>query len=418
MTDRRKFLKDVAKGIVVVGAGTLVPGLVRAAGDPKARDARIVTAGLADGTNESALLDALPGKRPLIKRTYRPLNYETPLEYFEQPFTPNDAFFVRYHLPNVPEVSRAEWKLEIAGDAVEKPVTLGFDDLAKGGLEQVELAAVCLCSGNRRGLSDPHVAGIQWAYGAMGNARWKGVRLKDVLAKAGVKKDALEVVLNGADTAALTTTPDFVKSIPVWKALDENTLLAWEMNGEPLPLWNGAPVRLIVPGWTATYWTKHVTSLQVVTQPFKGFWMATAYRIPKGKFALVDRFLSQESETNTPITEMVVASLVTNLRGGERFKVGQRVEVRGIAWDGGYGMHSVDVSTDGGASWRPAQLGKDLGRFSWRQWSYAFQPREKGVHTVMAKATNRIGGSQTFDLVFNPAGYHNNVVQKIALQIS
>jgi DMSO/TMAO reductase YedYZ molybdopterin-dependent catalytic subunit len=416
MTDRRKFLKDVAKGLVVVGAGSLVPGLARAAGNPKAGDLRIVTPGLADGANGSAVLDALPGKRPLIKRTYRPVNYETPLEYFDQPFTPNDAFFVRYHLTNVPEVSRAEWKLEVAGDAVEKPFTLGFDDLTRG-FEQVELAAVCMCSGNRRGLSDPHVAGIQWAHGAMGNARWKGARLKDVLARAGVKKEALEVVMNGADSAALSTTPDFVKSIPVWKALDENTLLAWEMNGEPLPHWNGAPVRIVAPGWTATYWMKHVTSLEVVSQPFKGFWVSTAYRIPKGKFPVVDRFLSQESETSTPITEMVVASLVTNLRGGERFKVGQRVEVKGIAWDGGYGMHSVDVSTDAGASWRPAQLGKDLGRFSWRQWSHAFKAERKGTHVVMAKATNRIGGSQAFDLVFNPAGYHNNVVQRVELHV-
>jgi DMSO/TMAO reductase YedYZ molybdopterin-dependent catalytic subunit len=414
MSDRRQFLKDVAKGIAVVGAGSLVPGLVRAAGDQGAR-ARIITAGLPDGTNAGAVLDALPGKRPLIKRSYRPLNYETPLEYFAEPFTPNDAFFVRYHLTNVPEVSRAEWRLEIAGDAVEKPLTLGFDDLR--AFEPVELAAVCLCSGNRRGLSDPHVPGIQWAYGAMGNARWKGVRLKDVLARAGVKKEALEVVMNGADSAVLATTPDFVKSLPIWKALDENTLLAWEMNGEPLPHWNGAPVRLVVPGWTATYWTKQLVSLQVVSQPFKGFWVATAYRIPKGKFALVDRFLSQESETSTPITEMVVSSLVTNLRGGERFKVGQRIEVKGIAWDGGYGMHSVDVSTDGGASWFPAQLGKDHGRFSWRQWSYGFKAVGKGPRVVMARATNRIGASQPFDLVFNPAGYHNNVVQRLDLHV-
>jgi DMSO/TMAO reductase YedYZ molybdopterin-dependent catalytic subunit len=415
MSDRRQFLKDVAKGIAVVGAGSLVPGLVRAAGDPGARG-RLITAGLPDGTNESAVLDALPGKRPLIKRTYRPLNYETPIEYFNEPFTPNDAFFVRYHLTNIPEVSRAEWKLEIGGDAVEKPFTLGFDDLK--AFEPVELAAVCLCSGNRRGLSDPHVPGIQWAFGAMGNARWTGVRLKDVLSRAGLKKEALEVVLNGADSAVLSTTPDFLKSLPVWKALDENTLLAWEMNGEPLPQLNGAPVRLVVPGWTATYWMKHVTSVQVVTQAFKGFWMATAYRIPKGKFPVVDRFLSQEGETNTPITEMVVGSLVTNLRGGERFRVGQRVEVKGIAWDGGYGMHSVDVSTDAGQSWRPAQLGKDLGRFSLRQWSYTFKAEKKGTHVVMAKATNRIGGTQTFDLIFNPAGYHNNVVQKLDVHVS
>ncbi|HET8540321.1 MAG TPA: molybdopterin-dependent oxidoreductase [Anaeromyxobacter sp.] len=411
MSERRRFLKDVARGIVVVGAGTLVPGIVRGAGG-----AGLATPGLPEGANEGAVLHALPGKRPLVKRTYRPPNYETPLDYLDQPFTPNDAFFVRYHLTNIPEVGRAQWRLEVGGDAVEKPFALGFDDLTRG-FEQVEVAALCLCSGNRRGLSEPHVPGVQWAYGAMGNARWKGARLKDVLARAGVKKEALEVTLQGTDSAVLATTPAFVKSIPVWKALDESTILAWEMNGEPLPHWNGHPVRLVVPGWTATYWMKQLASIQVVSQPHKGFWMATGYRIPKGKFAVVDRFLSQETDVNTPITEMVVGSLVTNLRGGEHFRLGQTVEVRGIAWDGGYGMQSVDVSTDGGASWRAAQLGKDLGRYSWRQWTYAFRADRKGVLTVMAKATNRIGGSQTFDLVFNPAGYHNNVVQRLDVEV-
>ena len=220
--------------------------------------------------------------------------------------------------------------------------------------------------------------GIEWAFGAMGNARWKGVRLRDVLAKAGVKKEALEVAMNGADAPVLGTTPDFVKSIPAWKALDENTLLAFEMNGEPLPHWNGFPVRVIVPGWTATYWMKHVVSVQVLSQPLKGFWMNPAYRIPKGKFPLVDRFVSQETEVNTPITEMVVGSLITNLQPGQRLRLGQRAEVKGIAWDGGYGMQGVDVSLDGGRSWRPADLAKDLGRFSWRQWSYGFQAEQEG----------------------------------------
>ena len=411
MTDRRKFLKDVAKGLAVVGAGSLVPRLVRAS------DPRLATPGLPSGTLEESILHALPGKRPLVKRTFRPPNYETPLDYFNEPFTPNDAFFVRYHLSNIPAVGTAQWKLEIGGDSVEKPLALAWDDLR--GYEQVEIAAVCLCSGNRRGLSNPHVPGVEWGHGAMGNARWKGIRLKDVLAKAGVKKEAVEIVMDGADSAPLATTPDFVKSLPMWKALDENTILAYEMNREPLPHWNGHPVRLVVPGWTGTYWTKHIVSIQVVSQPFKGFWMNPAYRIPRGKFPLVDRFTSQETEApTTPITEMVVASLITAPKSGQRFKVGQRVEVKGIAWDGGYGMQEVDVSTDGGRSWRPAELGKDYGRFSWRQWSHAFKADKKGVYTVMAKATNRIGASQTFDLIFNPAGYHNNVVQKVDVQVA
>jgi DMSO/TMAO reductase YedYZ molybdopterin-dependent catalytic subunit len=164
---------------------------------------------------------------------------------------------------------------------------------------------------------------------------------------------------------------------------------------------------------------KHLTSLNVVTEPFKGFWMATAYRIPKGKFAVVDRFLSQESDTTTPITEMVVNSLITNVRDGSVLPGGKPIIVRGVAWDGGFGMRLVEVSLDGGKSWREADLGPDLGRYAWRQWSFPIaSPRAGDQYTVLAKATNRIGGSQTFELVFNPAGYHNNVVQPVNIKIA
>ncbi|HET9037215.1 MAG TPA: molybdopterin-dependent oxidoreductase, partial [Myxococcaceae bacterium] len=345
MRTRRQFLTDLAGGAAALGAGAWFPSVARAAGT-----APLGPTTLPAGTLETSFLEALPGKRPLIKRTYRPPNFETPLELFEQIFTPNDAFFVRYHLARIPEVAAASWKLEIGGDAVEKPFTVDLAALQRD-FEQVELAAVCQCSGNRRGLSDPHVPGVEWGVGAMGNARWKGVRLKDVLAKAGLKKEALEVAFNGADQGSLDATPDFVKSIPVWKATDENTLLAWQMNGAPLPHWNGAPVRLVVAGWTGTYWMKHLVSIQVLSQPLKNFWMATAYRIPKGKFPIVDRFLSQETEANTPITEMVVNSLITSPREGQILHTGQPVEVKGIAWDNGAGIRTVEVSADEGRSW-------------------------------------------------------------------
>jgi DMSO/TMAO reductase YedYZ molybdopterin-dependent catalytic subunit len=411
MRTRRQFLRNVTSGAIVLGAGTLLPRWALAADGPS-----LGPSGLPAGTLEESLMDTLPGKRPLVKRTYRPLNYETPLEYFTEPVTPNDAFFVRYHLTNVPQISPADWKLELGGDGVEKPLTLDLASLQRD-FEQVEIMAVCLCSGSRRGLSEPHVPGVQWGHGAMGNARWKGVRLKDVLAKAGVKKEAVEVALNGADTAVLATTPDFLKSIPVWKALDENTLLAWQMNGEPLPRWNGAPVRLVVPGWTATYWMKHLVSVQVVSQPLKSFWMAPAYRIPKGKFPLVDRFVSQETDVNMPITEMVTNSLITSVRDGQKVRMGDRVEVKGLAWDGGYGIRTVEVSTDEGRTWRTADLGEDLGRFSFRTFGHAFQPERRGAQVVLAKATNRLGASQAFELIFNPAGYHNNVVSKVTLEV-
>jgi len=401
-------LRATGGGLVLAGASPmLVRGALAATRDlgPEALPA---------GTLAESSLEALPGKRPLIKRTYRPPNYETPVAYFNEAYTPNDAFFVRYHLSDIPEVDAAKWQLKIGGDAAERPVALTLDEL-KHGFEPVELAAVCQCAGNRRGLSEPHVPGVEWGYGAMGNAKWRGARLKDVLAKAGVKKEAIEVAFDGADGPAMSGTPDFQKSLPVWKALDENTLIAYEMNGQALPHWNGFPARLIVAGWTGTYWLKHLTEITVLSAPFKNFWMNTAYRIPVGKFPVIDRFTSQEGGGTTPITEMVVNSLITSLKPGQKVAAGKPLAVRGIAWDGGYGIRTVEVSTDDGKTWTEATLETDLGRFAWRPWRYSFTPKA-GSHTVAAKASNRAGASQTFELIWNGAGYHNNVVQRIPIR--
>ena len=152
---------------------------------------------------------------------------------------------------------------------------------------------------------------MQWGFGAVGNALWRGVRLKDVLSRANVRPETVEIVLNGADGPVLDGTPDFIKSIPVDKALDDNTLIAYEMNGAPFPHYNGFPIRLVVPGWTATYWMKHLDTIEAVTKPFAGFWMKSAYRIPNGKFPIVQHFLSQMAAANEPITEMVINSMIT-----------------------------------------------------------------------------------------------------------
>src|SRR5262249_30690207 len=237
---------------------------------------------LPEGTRSEAIFDVLPGKKPLIKLSYRPPNYETPIEYFRSVITPNDAFFVRYHLTDIPEVDAASWKLKVGGAGANGAIEIGLEDLRR--FPASEVVAVCQCSGNRRGLVQPHVPGVEWGYGAMGCARWKGARLKDVLDRVGVKKEAVEIVFDGADGPVVEKTPDFVKSLPLAKALEETTLLAYEMNGVPLPHWNGFPVRLVVPGWTGTYWVKHLTSIEVATKPFDGFWMKSAYRIPVGKF--------------------------------------------------------------------------------------------------------------------------------------
>ena len=407
MGTRRNFLKVSAGGLLLAGGARWID-FANAAND-------LGPASLPSGALESAQLSSLPGKLPLIKKTFRPPNFETPVSYFNEAFTPNNAFYVRYHLARIPEIDAAQWKLAIAGESLEKPFELTYENLTRD-FETVEVAAVCMCSGNRRGLSQPHVPGVQWGHGAIGNAKWRGVRLRDLLNKAGLNKDAVEIVLDGADGAVLDKTPDFVKSIPVWKALDENTLVVFAMNGENLPHWNGFPARIVVPGWTATYWMKHVTSITAISQPFKGFWMNPAYRIPKGKFPVVDRFISQETDANTPITEMVVNSLITSPAMGKKVRHGEPVTIAGVAWDGGYGIAAVEVSEDEGKVWQTAQLGADLGRFSWRQWSHRITPARPGRHTVLAKASNRAGAAQVSELIFNPAGYHNNVVQRVEIE--
>jgi DMSO/TMAO reductase YedYZ molybdopterin-dependent catalytic subunit len=377
---------------------------------------RLARAGLPSGTIESAMLDALPGKQPLLKHSFRPPNYETPVEYFNDAITANDRFFVRWHLAHISEIDAASWRLKIGGDAAERPFDLTLEQLQRD-FDPVEFVAVCQCAGNRRGLCTPHVPGVEWGEGAVGNARWKGARLKDILTRAGLKQEAVEVACNGADRPVLEATPAFVKSLPVWKALDDNTLVAYEMNGAPLPHWNGFPARIVVPGWAGTYWVKQVSNINALTQPLKGYWMNSAYRIPKGKFPSVDRFVSQETETTTPITEVDVNSLMTNIGEGQRFRLGSPMEIRGIAWDPGYGISRVEVSLDEGRSWQTAQLGADPGRFSFRRWQFAFTPRSKGDMTVISRAINVQGIIQPEAWIANPAGYHNNVVQRISIHI-
>jgi len=361
-------------------------------------------------------LHALPGKKPLIRRSFRPPNLETPLEYFNELYTPNDAFFVRYHLAAIAQPDPRAWRLRIGGDASGSPRELTLAEL-QSDFEQVEVSAVNQCSGNRRGLFEPRTPGVQWGYGAMGNARWRGVRLRDLLDRVGVRKGALEVVCNGADTGVLPGTPDFMKSIPVDKARDGHTLVAVAMNGEPLPHWHGAPARLVVPGWTATYWVKHLTTIDVVTQPFDGYWMKTAYRVPSEAFPAAARFASQHTAVNTPVTSVVVNSLITNVTAGQRFSAGADIKVAGIAWDAGSGIRTVEVSVDGGQQWHAAVLGEDAGGYSWRQWHHVFRPARPGSHRLMARATSRAGETQRTTLVANPGGYHHNLIQALDIEV-
>jgi DMSO/TMAO reductase YedYZ molybdopterin-dependent catalytic subunit len=395
-----------------LGSAALAAGSARAAEKP-----RWMSPQLPDGTREEATLEALPGKQKLIRLSDRPPNYETPIEAFRTAITPNDQFFVRYHLAVIPPMADlGKWSLTVGGEAADRQITLGLDEL-RTGFPQVEVAAVCQCSGNRRGLSSPHVPGVEWGYGAMGNAVWRGPRLKDVLAKAGVKAGALEVWLDGADSPVLPTTPDFLKSLPMDKAVADETIIATTMNGQPLPHLNGYPARVIVPGWTATYWMKHLTSIQLSSKPLENFWVKAAYRLPAGMFPVDRPFPSQDTQATWPITEMVVNSLIADPIAGTR-QTAAGFAIEGVAWDRGHGIRQVEISLDGGKSWKAATLDKDLGRFAFRGFNFHTGKIAAGNYVLSSRAVNNAGETQADTLKFNPAGYHNNVPQQIPVTVA
>jgi sulfite dehydrogenase (cytochrome) subunit A len=358
-----------------------------------------------------------PQKRPLLRLTARPPQLETPFEVFnESVITPNDAFFVRYHLtispPPAETLTLARYRLQIRG-SVDQALTFSIEELQK--LEAVEVVAVNQCSGNSRGFSQPRVPGGQSGNGMMGNARWKGVPLKTVLTRAGVKAGAKEVVFNGLDAAVLPQTPDFLKSLPLDQAIDGEVMLAWEMNAEPLPWLNGYPLRLVVPGHYGTYWVKHLHDIEVVTEPYNGYWMNPAYRIPDNSCACIEP--GAKPDKTVPIKRYNVRSFITSVKNGEELKANVPLRVRGFAFDGGYGITSVLFSSDDGKSWREAELGKDLGKYSFREWSTELTPRSIGSAKLKVRAVNRIGQSQPNDPLWNPPGYMRNVIETVEAKV-
>jgi sulfite dehydrogenase (cytochrome) subunit A len=403
--DRRGFLRNfatssVAAAAVLLGRGSLLSPLVWGA------DAS------ADTVLSGRPLVRYPGKTDLILLTSRPPQLETPMKYFEQAITPNDAFYVRYHINPPTEVDLSTWRLK-AGGHVEQPLELSMEDL-RNKFPQVTVAAVNQCSGNGRGYSAPRVFGGQWANGAMGNAEWTGVRLRDVLAMCRVKEDAVDVTFNGLDKPAVPTVPDFVKSLRASRIMaDPNVLIAYQMNGQPLPMLNGFPARLIVPGWYATYWVKNLSEITVLDHNFDGFWMTKAYLIPDTPCGCVEP--GSTPAHTVPINRMDVRSFIASPENGARVGVGRATLLKGIAFDGGYGIQDVTVSTDRGATWHPAQLGRDLGPYSFREWSFNWTPRRSGMYRLMVRATNKTGESQPSEPLWNPPGYLRNVVEQIEL---
>jgi len=369
--------------------------------------------------NGSRPLVKYPQKRPLIRLTTRPPQLETPFPVFnESLLTPNDAFFVRYHLGGSPPPASVldpeTFRLSVAG-SVGKPLTLSLDDL-KAGFETVETVAVNQCSGNSRGFLQPRVPGGQSGNGAMGCARWKGVRLADVLRSAGPVAGAKQVLFDGMDRPLVPTVPDFVKALEMDQALDPEALLAWEMNGEPLPWLNGYPLRLVLPGFYGTYWVKHLNSIRVVDAEFKGFWMNPAYRIPDDPCAHVAPGTTPKH--TVPIGRFNVRSFLTSHSADQAVRAGDTVPLRGIAFDGGSGIREALVSTDDGRTWSAANLGRDLGPYAFREWTFPWRPAAKGKATVLVRAVNRLGQGQPLDPLWNPAGYMRNVVERTVLNVA
>jgi len=396
MIDRRALLKQSSAVMAALGTAAVF--------DPLRAFADTVT--LPFGNGERPMVK-YPQKRLMIGMTSRPPQLETPFSVFNDGvITPNDAFFVRYHLAGIPlEIDPDTFRVEVKGK-VDKPLKLSLAELK--AMPSVEIVAVNQCSGNSRGFFEPRVAGGQLGNGAMGNARWKGVTLKAVLDRAGVQKDARQVTFGGLDGPIVDKTPDFVKALDIDQARNGEVMLAYSMNGHDLPFLNGFPLRLVVPGYYGTYWVKHLNEITVIDSVFDGFWMKGAYRIPDNDCNCTEP--GTPPKTTIPIGRLTVRSFITSLADGAKVAAGQPITLKGIAFDGGTGIKEVAVSTDDGKSWTPAKLGQDLGKYSFGEWQLPVT-LAAGPHELQVRATSNGGQTQPMKPLWNPAGYLRNVVE-------
>lgn len=398
--------RQLLQSLMAASAGCLTWGL-----SDVARAANAITLPFENGLRE--LTTAFPQKGEMLLVRSRPPLLETPFSVFDQGvLTPNDRFFVRWHVADIPtRVDARSFRVRIHG-AVQHEVVLGLAELSRE-FERVEVVAVNQCAGNSRGFFNPRVAGGEWGNGAMGNARWTGVRLKDILDRAGVKAGAVQVRFNGADAGVIAATPDFAKTLSVDHARDGEVMVAFAMNGKPLPLLNGFPLRLVVPGWYSTYWVKMLDDIEVIDTPDTNFWMAKAYQIPDTPHANVSP--GQSGVKTVPINRMVPRSFITNLSDGAVVDVGRPQAIRGIAFGGDAGVRQVHFSVDNGMTWTLAKLGPDYGKYSFRRWEASFLPRHAGQLVLKVKAVNDNGVQQPDKPNWNPGGYMRNVIESMTV---
>ena len=350
----------------------------------------------------------IPGKRPMILHNDRPEDLETPVRDFDSWITPVDCFFVRQHIPRPPRIDPEAHRITISG-MVSKPGEISLADLRK--LPQYTVPATLECTGNGRGFYSPKVPGIQWTRGAVGNAEWRGPRLSDVLKMVGMNTSATWLEFDGAD-AGLMTTPDFIRSMPMKKAMHPATLLAISMNGET-PQIHGLPVRLIVPGWDGTSWVKWVTRITPGSEPGHGFFMNPGYRIPK--YGVTPGMPANPAELEV-IEGMPVKSTITAPEDQSKAALGPLV-IRGFAWAGEQAIERVEVSTDGGSRWRDAALSSPKLNFAWRLWHLDWTPSDPGYYTILSRATDSAGRVQPFVPAWNPSGYLWNGIDRVGVTV-
>jgi sulfoxide reductase catalytic subunit YedY len=399
--ERRDFFK---KAIVTAGAAAVGSSTLEAEQTVQPIDDRQISP------------VAFPEKRPLIMYSDRPPLLETPREVFTSVLTPNDQFFVRWHMPDIPtHIDPDTYTIHING-LVEKELHISLNDL-KTKFEQVEVTAVLQCGGNSRSAFKPIAGGIQWGSGAMGCATWKGVRLRDILDQAGLKKDAEWIGFNGSEKAAYYETPEFIRELHL-EELDDHVILAYEMNGEDLPYLNGYPLRLVIPGSYSDSWVKMLSNITVTNKYKHLFFMDVAYRVPDNECECETE--EKRAPKTKPITKMNVKSVIGYPTRDSVVNLKSHVVVRGVAFDDGHGIKEVLVSTDGGKTWDQAILddGK-LGRYAYRAFRFAWKPETLGKVTIMAKAINNIGEEQPFakDIKWNHGGYKYNGIDEVTVEV-
>jgi len=348
------------------------------------------------------------GKEKLIVRSMRPPDFETPVALLDSFITPNDAFYVRSHLP-VPTVDAATFALKIGGE-VDSPLSLSVDEIKK--LPAVTVTVTLECAGNGRAFFEPAVAGIQWEKGAVSTARFTGARLSDVLKRAGMKSTGKNVEMHAADRP-LGSMPAFVRQVPMAKAMHPDTIIAYAMNGEPIPAVHGFPLRSIVPGWEGAYSIKWLNALNVLAGDSTSFWVATGYRYPNRRVA---PGAAVDAKDMLPLTGLVVKSLITTPAEGASFAPG-KIAVGGFAWAGEDDIAKVDISVDNGATWTPARLTGEQAKYTWRRFEHTFTVSSPQSVLVLSRATDAKGAVQPAVSQWNPSGYLWNQYDSVRVEV-